>query len=311
MRYFILIILLSITYSSWAQQDAHYTQFMFNRLYYNPAYAGSTGDFCISAIYRRQWIGIEGAPQTATLNVHAPVWNRRIGLGLTITNDRIGLTDRWDFETSYNYKILFKNKSTLSIGIRGSAYLMQMRWGDAKPTDMVDSRIPDVAASKLVPNFGAGLYYQAKNGYVGISTPHIFRNKLDLNPTTNAGTFGTIEPKFEPHFYAMGGISFAISKKVRIQPNLLLKYVVNAPFDMDINVSFVFFDKFLFGVTYRLGDSVDGMLMWKVAPQFKIAFAYDFSISRLQKYNAGSLEVMLEFCMMKKAEKMHNPRFFF
>lgn len=308
MRYIILIILLGgITYNCSAQQDAHYTQFMFNKLYYNPAYAGSAGDFCVSAIYRRQWIGIEGAPQTATLNIHAPVWNKRIGLGLSISNDRIGLTDRWDFETNYNYKIQFKNKSVLSLGLRGSVYFMQMRWNDARPTDLVDARIPPAASSKFVPNFGAGLYYEAKNGYVGISVPHIFRNRLDFNTAYQA----TIEPKFEPHFYAMGGLSFAISKNVRIQPNLLLKYVVNTPFDMDINMSFVFFDKFLVGVTYRLGDSLDGMIMWKVAPQFKIAFAYDFSVSRLQQYNAGSLEVMLEYCMIKKAEKMHNPRFFF
>lgn len=289
-----------------AQQDAQYTQFMFNKVYFNPAYAGSKKVFCLSGIYRKQWIGIERAPQTATLNGHGSVWKNRIGLGASITYDQIGFTDKVDLETNYSYFIRFKDASFLSIGLRGSVSYMQIRWDQADPTQDFDSSIPGAATSKFLPNFGAGVYYQSKHWYAGFSVPHIFQNKLDFS--TNGST--SIEPKLRQHFFLMGGLSFDIAKKVQIQPNVLFKYVVNAPLDMDINLSFVFFEKILAGVTYRLGDSVDFLIQWRIAPQIQIAFAYDVTTTRLQQYNAGTIEVMLEYCFIKKNEKVNNPRFF-
>lgn len=289
-----------------AQQAAHYTQFMFNKIYYNPAYAGSKSAWCLAALYRKQWIGIERAPETATLNAHGTVWKRRLGLGLSLTYDQIGFTDKVDIETNYAYIIRFKKGNFLSLGLRGSISYMQIRWDEANPTQDFDNSIPGAVTSKVLPNFGAGVYYQAKHWYAGFSVPHLFQNRLDFTTNTNTN----IEPKLKQHYYLMGGLSFDIAKNIQIQPNVLFKYVANAPIDMDLNLSFVFFQKILAGISYRLGDSIDAMIQWRVAPQLQIAFAYDFSITPLQQYNAGTLEVMAEYCFLKKADKVNNPRFF-
>ena len=308
MKTFILSILtVFVCFSiSRGQQDPHYSQFMFNKLYFNPAYAGSQDGFSLSAIYRNQWIGITGAPQTATLLGHGAVLSNKLGLGMSITYDQIGFTNRIDLETNYAYRILFKNNSFLSIGIRGSAYYLQIRWDQANPIDMADNSIPGASMSKLFPNFGAGIYYQARNYYIGFSVPHIFRNRIDFTDNINA----SIEPRLQQHYFAMGGMSFDLSANVALQSNILCKFVQGAPFDMDFNVSVVFLKKLLFGVTYRLGDSVDALVRWRITQRFQLALAYDFSISQLQRFNAGSVEAMLQYNFYKKMDKVHNPRFF-
>ncbi len=305
-RFILLFVFFCFSILCKAQQDAQYTQFMFNKMYFNPAFAGSKKVLCLSGIYRKQWIGIERAPQTGTFNAHGSVFKNRIGLGLSVTYDQIGFTDKVDIETNYSYIIRFKNESFFSIGLRGSFSYMQIRWDQANPTQAFDSSIPGATTSKMLPNFGAGVYYQAKHWYAGVSVPHLFQNKLDFSTNPNA----SVEPQLRQHYFFMGGLSFDIAKNVQIQPNVMFKYVVNAPFDMDFNLSFVFFQKILVGVTYRMGDSVDAILQWRIAPQIQIAFAYDFTITQLQRYNAGSIEVMLEYCFLKKNEKVHNPRFF-
>jgi type IX secretion system PorP/SprF family membrane protein len=187
---------------------------------------------------------------------------------------------------------------------------MQIRWDEANPTQAFDNSIPGGVTSKLLPNFGAGVYYQAQHWYAGFSIPHIFENKLDFSLNAGGNSSIDIEPRLKQHYYLMGGLSFDIAKKVQIQPNLLFKYVGNAPLDLDLNLSFVFFEKVLAGVTYRLGDSFDVLIQWKVAPQLQIAFAYDITVTQLQQYNAGTIEVMMEYCFLKKTEKVNNPRFF-
>jgi len=307
---FLLILICSYWTQSYAQQDAQYTQFMFNKMYFNPAYAGSKKNVYLSAIYRKQWIGIDRAPQTATLNAQGATWKNRLGLGLSLTYDQIGFTDKVDIETNYAYIIRFKNENFLSLGLRGSFSYMQIRWDEAVPTEAFDNSIPGAVTSKFLPNFGAGAYYQAKHWYAGLSIPHLFENKLDFSLNGTGNTSIDIEPRLKQHYYLMGGLSFDIAKKVQIQPNILFKYVGNAPLDLDLNLSFVFFQKVLAGVTYRLGDSFDVLIQWKVAPQLQIAFAYDITVTPLQQYNAGTIEVMVEYCFLKKTEKVNNPRFF-
>ena len=301
-----IFIALVFALQSHAQQNAQYTQFMFNKMYFNPAFAGAKKHLCLSGIYRKQWIGMEGAPQTGTLNIHGSVFKNRVGLGMSISYDQIGFTDKVDIETNYSYIIQFKNESFLSIGLRGSFSYLQIRWDQARPTQSFDNSIPGAAMSKILPNFGAGVFYQSKFWYVGLSVPRIFKNQLEF--TANPGI--SVEPQLEQHYYLMAGLSFDIAKNIQIQPNMLFKYVQNAPLDIDVNLSFVFYEKLLFGVTYRVGDSVDALIQWRIMPQLQLAFAYDFTISKLQQYNAGSIEVMLEYCFIKKSEKVHNPRFF-
>ncbi|BDS13329.1 PorP/SprF family type IX secretion system membrane protein [Aureispira anguillae] len=303
---------LLISLSSHAQQDIQYTQFMFNKLNFNPAYAGTKSVLCLSAIYRKQWIGIERAPQTATFNAHGAVWKKRVGLGLSLTYDQIGFADRVSIETNYAYIIKFKDNSFLSLGLRGAMYYTQIRWDQADLIDNFDASIPQSTTSRILPNFGAGIYYQSKHWYGGISVPHLFVNKGDFNI---AASNGTIEPEFTQHYYLMGGFIFDIAKGVQIQQNLLMKYVLHAPLAMDINVSFVFVKRVLLGLTYRVGSSVDAILQWQITPQLRIAAAYDFTVTQLQRYNSGSIEAMISYCFVKGKHKdqdreIFNERFF-
>lgn len=307
-RFFtILFLCLASAFALKAQQDAHYTQFMFNKLYFNPAYAGAKEALSVSAIYRQQWLGMPGAPRTAMLNLHAPVLNNRVGLGLSISNDQIGLTSFWNVEGSYSYRIPMGEDGVLSLGLRSSLYFMQVRWDRASPTQTMDGSIPGGEASKVLPNFGAGAYYENSIFYVGLATPRLFRNKIDFVETNQTA----IEPRLERHIFLTGGLVINLSENVKFQPNVMFKYVRNSPFDMDLNASFVFHERFLAGITYRLGDSVDGMLQFKATPQLMLGMAYDYTISRLQRFNAGSIEVFIEYTFSAPDNlRMTNPRFF-
>lgn len=306
--YYLLFVLILGSTQMLAQQDPQYSQFMFNKMYFNPAYAGSQKNLCISCMYRKQWIGIDRAPQTATLLGHGTAFQRRLGLGASLTYDQIGFTNRVDLETSYAYRIEFKNEDFLALGLRGSLYYMQIRWDQAQAVNGQDNAIPATATSRVFPNFGAGVYYQSKYWYVGLSVPHIFRNKISFSDVQNRAA--GIEPTIREHYFLMGGLAFDLNKKVGLQTNIMAKYVQGAPFDMDINLSVVFMGKLLVGVTYRIGDAVNAMIRWRVAPQLQIAFSYDYTVTRLQQYNAGSLEVLLQYCFYKKSDKVNNPRFF-
>lgn len=298
-----------LSFNSQGQQDIQYTQFMFNKLSFNPAYAGSKSSFFLSAIYRKQWVGIARAPQSVTLNAHGAALKNRLGLGLSISYDEIGFSNRVSIESNYAYIIRFKNKSFLSLGLRGSMYYTQIRWDQADLIDNFDVAIPQSMTSKVLPNFGAGVYYESKNWYVGFSVPHIFVNQGDFNiPTSN----GTVEPEFTQHYYLMGGFIFNLSEKVQVQQNLLLKYVVNAPMAIDINLSFVFFQRILFGATYRVGSSISAIVQIQVAPQLRIAASYDYSTNQLREYNSGSIEMMMSYWFVKRKNigELYNERFF-
>jgi len=306
---FLSLCVCLLSFNSQGQQDIQYTQFMFNKLSFNPAYAGAKSSFFLSAIYRKQWVGISRAPQSVTLNADGSVLKKRLGLGLSISYDEIGFSNRVSIETNYAYIIRFKNKSFFSLGLRGSMYYTQIRWDQADLIDNFDVAIPQSMTSKILPNFGAGAYYEAKNWYVGLSVPHIFVNQGDFNI---AASNGTVEPEFTQHYYLMGGFIFSLSEKVQVQQNLLLKYVVNAPMAIDINLSFVFFQRILFGVTYRIGSSISAIVQIQVAPQLRIAAAYDYSTNELREYNSGSIEMMMSYWFVKRKNigELYNERFF-
>lgn len=311
--FLILLLLGAFAQEGKTQQDFQYTQFMFNKLNFNPAYAGTKQVWCLSGIYRKQWFGIDRAPQTATLNVHGAVANKRVGLGLSVSYDEIGFSNRIATETSYSYLIPFKkDNGFLSFGLRAGVYYNQTRWDEADLIDAGDNAIPQSVTSRLIPNFGAGVYYQSDKWYMGFSVPHIFENRGDLNI---AASNGGVEPDFTQHYYGMGGFTAPMSKDVQIQFNTLAKYVVNSPLSLDLNISFVFVKRVLFGVTYRVGDSIDALFQWQVTSQLSIAAAYDFGTTKLQQYNSGSIEAMISYCFVKsskdgKGEHLGNQRFF-
>lgn len=289
-----------------AQQDLQYTQFVFNKLYFNPAYAGNNCLLCASAIYRKQWMGINGAPTSQTFTLHGSLLQEKLGLGLSVNNDAIGLMNMTQIETSYAYRLQLSEDAFLNMGLRGSINFLRMRWSDADPTQVFDNSIPGGDASKIYPNFGLGLYYESSRYFVGVSVPRLFQNRIAFTENYSA----MLEPRLQQHLFLMGGVLVPLSEKIDLSPSALIKFTKNAPLSLDLNLSFVFLKRLWLGLGYRTGDALNGIVQFAIIPNLKLGFAYDFTLSRLQQYNRGSLEFGLEYCLQNRSLRLNNPRFF-
>lgn len=310
-----LLLLLSCSCVAWSQQEDQFTQFMYHKMGFNPAYAGSNETPCISILARNQWLGLEGAPETQLLTFNMPLSNQRIGIGATISRHTIGITERFTADAVYSYRIRM-GRGTLGIGVQGSVRLLRSNFLKAEATQPVgtDQAIPVGIQSKYVPNFGAGIYYGSKRFFFGVSVPRLLQNNIDL------ADGGGVLSKEVSHLYIMGGILFDISETVQLQPQLLLKYVKGAPFDGDANFNFIFSEKFTAGLSYRLGgskksgigESLSLVFGAQITDDILFGLSYDYTLSELRNYNSGSVEGMLRYSIggRSKGEDFVNPRFF-
>jgi len=288
---------------TFAQQAPQYTNFMFNQLAYNPAYAGSNEVLTMSAIYRNQWSGIDGAPKTINFNVHTPFFNDRCGAGLSVMNDVTGLINSTNINLSYNYRLPVAENSTLAMGLMGRLETGRINWQAVQAIDLSDQMIGmDEESYRLKPNFGAGLYLSSSKYYIGISAPQLLKNSLYSDLNDNVGDVRT--------YYLTGGLVTNLSENVKFKPAVLLSYNQNAPFEIDLNANFIFMDAFWVGASYRLGDSVDALFGYQFNPQLRAGVAVDFTLSELNDYTAGGFEIMLQYSMWYKEGSVNNLRYF-
>lgn len=315
---YLLIVIVCWSASVVAQQEEQFTQFMQYKLGYNPGYAGSGGGIEMAGLVRNQWMGIEGSPQTQLLSFSTPMVNNRVGLGANIIRNTIGVTDQYTLETAYAYRLPVP-RGFLGIGIQASARMFRVDFTRLSGTQPVttDEAIPANVQSKLVPNFGAGLYYSGENFYLGFSVPRLLSSNIDLSDGD-----GTISREVR-HFYLMGGTSVAIADGIAIEPNLLVKWLVGAPLDMDINVMAEVSEVFRFGVSYRLGgstmqgfgESASFLIGATIANQVDLGLSYDLTLSQLRDFNTGSFEIMARYYLERdvrqdEEKKVDTPRFF-
>lgn len=305
------LALLLIGAASYAQQEHHYTQFMYNKLLLNPAYAGARGVPSLTAIYRNQWIGFKGSPQSALASFNSPFLSERVGVGVTLSHQQIGLQRNFHMALAYSYDMVASDEFSFRIGIMASMRSLGIAFGEAEPNVGGDPSLGDARVNDFYGNVGAGIYGTVSDQfYFGFSVPRIYSNAIGF---TNGSA--TLIAKEYRHFYAsMGGI-FPIAEDINLMPAILLKYVQNAPFDADLNVNLDIRKKFTAGISYRLGgdgpgESVDLLAFWQATPQFGVGASYDFGLSRLKDYNAGSIELMIQADLKKRSKKMSNPRFF-
>ncbi len=297
-----------------AQQEAQFTQFMHNKLVMNPAYAGAHNVTSITGLYRNQWLGFEGNPVSQTLSVHGPIFGDRVGLGLTLFHTGIGITDQWNVNLAYSYKVKLSDEADMRIGLHGSFRFFQFGFAssDNRFIEANDDAIPTEDDNTYEGNFGIGVYFNTQNFYLGISSPYILTNDISFQPEN--ATFKKAEEA--RHFYGMAGATFPMSDKVELRPSVLFKYVENAPFDMDFNVNLMFNQKFSVGASYRLGglgpgESVDLLLYYQATRNLGIGAAYDFTLGELNNYNSGSIEVLVRYDFFKGDYSLDNPRFFY
>lgn len=298
------VVILSTITTVYGQQDPMYSMYMFNGLAVNPAYAGSRERTAITALYRHQWTGLEGAPRTAVLAGHAPLSNDKIGLGLSLVSDNISIFNTLNLKFSYAYRIRIRETGKLSFGMNVDVTNIRAKWQNVVVTDVNDWVFSSSPASVYSPNFGAGVYYYSERFYAGVSVPHI----LNMSLTEHFSLEGTnmVARQWKHYFFTTGAV-FNFGENVKFKPSILCKYVKNAPFQADLNAAVLIKEAVWFGASYRTGDAVSLMTEYMFAKGIRIGYAYDITLSELNNYSSGTHEIMvgIEF---KKKEAYLSPR---
>lgn len=307
--YLILIFGVFTGSSVWAQQDAQYTQYMYNTVTVNPGYAGSRGHLSIAALYRAQWVGLEGAPKTLTFNMHSPIGYRGVGLGISAVNDQIGPTSETNLDLDFSYTIQTSRDTRLSFGLKGSAHLLDIRFSELNQ-DWTNPGGPDPTLqqdidNRFSPNIGAGVYYHTDRFYAGLSVPRILE-------TTHFQSASLSTANEEMNIYLITGYVFDMNPFWKFKPALLTKAVRGAPLQIDLSANFMYNERFILGAAYRWDASVSGLVGFQVTPEFLIGFAYDREITELGQatFNDGSFEVIFRYDFIKITDLLKSPRFF-
>ena len=300
------LVLLSVFWifnycSSQAQQQAMYTQYMFNGLALNPAYAGSHESISLTGLARFQWVGIEGAPRTQTFSVHSPVPGKKIGIGGLFSRDEIGVSSQSSVYLSAAYRIK-SDKGTFAMGLQGG-----IRASDIIYTDLgIDDPNLQRNISGLVPNFGAGFYYYSDKFYLGLSVPTILKSSIQGAITSG----GSISATDVPHFFATSGLVVELAPTIKLKPSTLIKYVTGAPMEIDINANLILDDKVWVGLSYRSLDAISFLLDFQVNNQFRFGYAYDYTLTDINRITSGSHEIMINYRLVFEKTRIVTPRYF-
>lgn len=288
-----------------AQQDPQFTQYMFNMLAINPAYAGSEDRVSIKGLSRHQWVGFEGAPTTQTLTVHSPVWHESLGVGGTIMRDSHGPITQYTFNADISYRI-HMGDAKLAFGIKGGLNVFQGRFAELNPLQSGDQVFQENVNTKLDPQFGFGMMYYSDRYYVGISTPKILRTKFY---TTDSLMFVS-EPAQRAHYFLSGGYVFDLGLYHKFKPTVLLKAVDGAPLSFDLSANFLFYEKFWLGAMYRHTDAVGALAQYHITNALSVGYAYDFPLSPFRDHSGGSHEIMIGIGLGDPVTGVRSPRYF-
>jgi len=302
--YFISILWIAAWQLASAQQEQLYTQFMHNKLVWNPGYAGNFESPTLVAVYRNQFLGLDGAPQTFALSFNMPYnIDKKVAFGVNIVGHSIGITKILNLDLlPFTYIIQLKN-GNFGVGIQVNLRQFSQNWGDPYLVTSGfggnDPAIPNEANNKIIVNPGVGFYYKSTrhNWYAGVAVPRLISNNIDF------AAVGNVISREVFHCNAMGGYTFNTSKDVKIVPQVLLKYAANAPFQADINGTVLLKDKYLAGLTYRtgggqttvIGESLDFQLGLQATEKLFFCLSYDLSLTPLRRYHSGSVELTARY----------------
>ena len=303
MRTKILIFALMLTcYSGFAQQDAQYTQYMYNTININPAYAGSRGVMSVFGLHRTQWVGLDGAPTTNTFSLNTPISNSNLGVGFSLVNDRIGPTSDNTISADISYTIPMNEVYKLSFGVKASGNIFNLDTDKLDPSNPIDPNLQNFN-NEFSPNFGAGVYLHSDKLYLGLSVPNFLQDSK-----YNDNEVAVFQERM--NFYFIGGYVFDVSPSIKFKPAFLTKMVTGSPLQVDASANFLFFDKFMLGGAYRWDAAVSALAGFQVTDGLFIGYSYDMETTQLRRYNSGSHEVFLRFELFNKVSKMVSPRFF-
>ena len=316
----------SIATTTHAQQEGQYTQFMYNKTLVNAGYAGARRVHSISAIYRNQWMGFSGNPQSYLVSYDGSI-GKKLGVGINLVNQELGVTKNQYANMMLSYGVIQTDEMSLRMGINGAIrrYTYSLTDPNIYIQDPNDASLrQSEQTAKNYFNVGAGMYFDYKNYYVGLSVPNLNKNLISVGYNPNS----TTAAQEKQHIYLMAGGLFKIKEDIELKPSIMFKYVSNAPFSLDANLSAVFKRRFTAGVSYRygesggVGDSIDALAFFQISDRLGIGAAYDFTISGLRNHTSGTLEAMIRYDFSpsiknqvldkgKDPNRLSNPRFFF
>ncbi len=302
--YLFLVLTFFSVFAITAQQDAQYTHYTNNMNVLNPAYAGSRQTLSIGLLGRTQWMGFADAPRTITASIHAPV-AKRLGLGFSVISDEIGPISEQNIYTDLSYTIPTSETTKLAFGVKGGVSLLSVKDNLITPdTPMAQDDAFNDNENKFYPNFGAGLFFYSSKFYAGLSVPNMLKS---LYFPEEAGATGQASEVM--HGFVTTGYVFDINDNLKFKPAAMLKVAVGAPMSFDVSSSFLINKKFEIGANYRLDDSISGTFLISAFKDFRIGYAYDYTLSNLGNYNDGSHEIILLWDILTN-NVVVSPRFF-
>lgn len=307
MRKLITILFLVMVWCSYGQQLPQFTQYMYNTISINPAYAGSRESLSVVALHRSQWSGFDGGPQTLTASIHSPLRNDRVGLGVSFINDQLGFENFSYVYGDFSYTIPTGQQSQLAFGLKAgfTQYNLDQAFLN-DPSVSGDPFFRDLS-SRLSPNLGAGLYWHSYHWYVGLSAPRLF------NTNYNTGSYPANEEFVASErvsYYFTGGLVFDLAQEIKMKPAVLIKATNGAETAYDTSLNFLFYDKLWLGASYRWDDAIGAIADFQVSKNVRIGYAYDFGVSDLRRYSDGSHEIFLMVDLTLKNPKFKSPRYF-
>jgi len=305
-RIIIIIVLLVLGFkNSNAQQLPQFTQYMYNTIAINPAYAGSRDALSIVGLNRNQWAGFDGGPQTQTLSIHSPLRNEKIGLGLSLMNDKAGYENFTYVYADFSYTLRASENVDVSFGLKGGFSYYKLSEELYNLTEVNQDPYFDERLNRWNSNFGAGILFHSNLWYLGLSVPKLINH--DVNNNTEFASLETV------HYYAIGGYVFDLSKSVKLKPSFMVKYTKGAPLSTDVTANFLFNEKFWLGGSYRInGEQRDfgALVDFQVSDQFRIGYTYEIPTGEIRPYTSGSHEILLMYEFKFNKEKMKSPRYF-
>ncbi len=291
-----------------AQYDPMFTQYMFNEMFINPAYAGSKEAISLTALHRMQWIGFDGAPTTTTFSAHAPLLKNTMGVGVSVLNEKIGVTNRQLIYGDYAYRFQM-GKGKFSLGLMGGLNMIRENLLSVQTTVAGDQAFSQNIPTQMLPNFGFGMYYYTSKFYAGLSIPRMIDNKLSLTTANGIKTDNKVDLK-SFHYYFVIGRLFAINDNFKLKPQIMTKAVQNAPVEWDINLNALIRETLWLGASYRTGADVSAIVGYQFSPQFLASLSYDYTLTDIRNYNSGSIEFGLNYLFSFRGKKIVTPRYF-
>ncbi|MBL0741435.1 PorP/SprF family type IX secretion system membrane protein [Chryseolinea lacunae] len=284
-----------------AQQKVQFSQYMFNTLVINPAYAGADEALSLTLIHRSQWNGLEGAPTTQTLSGHTLFKKKHFGVGATIVNDKIGVHRNLSILSDYAYHLQVGKTSFLSMGLQAGIHNTRADYASLMGGVTNDPKLNSASISQTFFDFGAGVYFRSSRLHVGLSAPELVPERISFNDTVSVRLSRT-------NFFLFAKYRITQNENIDYEPSLLLKYMPGLPLSFDVNINMIYRKVLTLGLSYRKSESVDFLFKGQVTPQFQIGYAYDHVIGDVARISNGSHEIMVQYLFKYVETKVSSPR---